>query len=190
MSEPGAKGAIAARRVPNPSADVGYVHVYTGEGKGKTSAAMGLALRALGHQRRVFVGQFMKIGSVGEIAALSVFSHIDVEQYGQGGWVADEPGAGHQRCARAGFARSLDVLTSGRYDVVILDEIDVALSFGLLTLDDCLALLDHRPPDVELVFTGRDAPPEITDRADLVTEMHEVKHYFRRGVRARAGIEY
>jgi cob(I)alamin adenosyltransferase len=170
--------------------DTGYVHVYTGEGKGKTTAAMGLALRALGHQRRVFIGQFMKTGASGEVAALSTFSHVDVEGYGHDDWLFGKPGNEHRRRAHTGFSRSLEALASGRYDVVILDEIDVALSFGLLTVPDCLALLDRRPTGVELVLTGRSAPREITERADLVTEMREVKHYYRRGVIARAGIEY
>jgi len=188
MPEPSAGGAVVTRETE--ARDTGYVHVYTGDGKGKTRAAMGLALRALGHQRRVFIGQFMKTGSSGEVAALSTFSLVDVEGYGHDGWLFGRPGNEHRRRVRTGFSRSLEALVSGRYDVVILDEIDVALSFGLLSIPDCLALLDRRPPDVELVLTGRSAPPEITERADLVTEMREVKHYYRRGVRARPGIEY
>lgn len=188
MSDPSLRcagaGSTPQHRAP------GRVHVYTGEGKGKTSAAMGLALRALGHRRRVFIGQFMKTGSSGEVAALGAFGLARVEGYGHDGWLFGEPTSEHQRRARAGFARSIDALTGGRYDIVILDEIDVALSFGLLTIDDCLLLLDRRPHEVELVFTGRSAPPEITARADLVTEMREVKHYYHQGVDARPGIEY
>jgi cob(I)alamin adenosyltransferase len=164
--------------------------VYTGQGKGKTTAAMGLALRAAGHDRRVYIGQFLKTGRGGEVAALASVGGVDVEQYGVAGCAGS--GAGdRQRCsAHDGLDRSLAVLRSGVYDVVILDEIDVALSCGLLTLGDCLELLDQRPPHVELVLTGRFAPREVIERADLVTEMREIKHYYRRGIAARPGVEY
>ncbi len=180
-----------ARSAPERDrADVGRVHVYTGRGKGKTSAAMGLALRALGHHRRVFIGQFMKTGSSGEVAALAAFDLVDVESYGNGSWSSGATASGQRSGARTGYTRALAALAGGEYDVVILDEIDVALSFELLTVEDCLSLLDHRPHGVELVLTGRCAPAEITRRADLVTEMCEVKHYYRQGIPARAGIEY
>ena len=188
MPESSLEGAVATKRIDDGRG--GRVHVYTGEGKGKTSAAMGLALRALGHHRRVFIGQFLKTGSSGEVAALGAFDLVNVECYGHHGWLFGEPGPEHVRRAKTGFDCSLDALTGGRYDVVILDEIDIALSFGLLTLEDCLILLDRWPSDVELVLTGRDAPREITERADLVTEMRAVKHYYRRGIAARPGIEY
>jgi cob(I)alamin adenosyltransferase len=175
---------------PAEPARTGYVHVYTGEGKGKTTAAMGLALRSIGHGRRVFIGQFMKSGVLGELAALACHDGVDVEQYGRGGFVFTSPEDSDRRSASDGIASAFVALASGRYDLVILDEIDVALSCGLVTFDDCRRLLDARPAHVELVFTGRSAPPELTVSADLVTEMREVKHYFRRGVRAREGIEY
>jgi cob(I)alamin adenosyltransferase len=169
---------------------VGCVHVYTGEGKGKTTAAMGLALRSVGYGRRVFIGQFLKAGVGGELTALARHDGVDVEHYGRGRFIVSEPDETDRRGARGGISSALEALAGGRYDLVILDEIDVALACGLVTLDDCHRLLDARPDHVELVFTGRAAPPEMIERADLVTEMREVKHYFRRGVRAREGIEY
>jgi cob(I)alamin adenosyltransferase len=175
---------------PADTTRTGFIHVYTGEGKGKTTAAMGLALRSLGHGRRVFIGQFMKPGTSGEIAALACHDGVDVRHYGSGRFVFSEPDELERRGARDGVESALEALAGGGYDLVVLDEIDVALACGLVTLDDCRRLMAARPDDVELVFTGRSAPPEIVAGADLVTEMREIKHYFRRGVNAREGIEY
>jgi len=169
----------------------GYVHVYTGDGKGKTTAAFGLALRAAGHGKRVFVGQFMKGQPYGEIAALAENPLVDVEQFGTAGCIRmDEVSDGHVGRARDGLERARHALREGGYDVVVLDEIDIAIWFGLLTVSDALRMIDERPPQTELVLTGRRAPREIVERADLVTEMREVKHYYRQGVLARAGIEF
>ena len=168
----------------------GCVHVYTGEGKGKTTAAMGLALRSIGHGRRVFIGQFMKPGMGGEITALGAYEEVRVEHYGGGCCIGAATDGGSKEGARDGVSSALAALASGRYDLVVLDEINMALSCGLVTLDDCRRLLEARPAHVELVFTGRYAPPELLAGADLVTEMREVKHYFHRGVRACEGIEY
>lgn len=151
---------------------------------------MGLALRSIGHGRRVFIGQFMKPGTSGELAALASHDGVDVEHYGRERFVLATHSEVDRRGAREGVSSALEALVSGRYDLVVLDEIGVAITYGLVTLDDCRQLMEVRPANVELVFTGRDAPPEIIESADLVTEMREVKHYFRRGVRARAGIEY
>jgi cob(I)alamin adenosyltransferase len=168
---------VATQRLGGGSADgarTGYVHVYTGEGKGKTTAAMGLALRSVGYGRRVFIGQFMKAGAGGEVTALSFHDSVDVEQFGREQFVQSSPDEQDRRAARCGISSALTALTGGHYDLVVLDEIDVALELGLVTLDDCLRLLDARPAHVELVFTGRSAPPELTACADLVTEMREV----------------
>ena len=186
-------GQNAGRDEANEAApaSTGYVHVYTGDGKGKTTAAFGLALRAAGHGKHVFVGQFMKGQPCGEIAALANSLLVDVEQFGMPGCLrGHEMNGEHAGLARAGYDRARRALAGGLYDVVVLDEIDVALWFGLLIVADALRIIDERPPQVELVLTGRRAPREIIERADLVTEMHEVKHYFRRGVPARAGIEF
>ncbi|MFA4964418.1 MAG: cob(I)yrinic acid a,c-diamide adenosyltransferase [Thermoleophilia bacterium] len=169
----------------------GCVQVYTGEGKGKTTAAFGLALRASGHGKRVYIGQFMKGRASGEVAAVSGNRLIHVEQYGEATcgppWHAPD---GHASGPQSGLSRAREALCSGEYDVVVLDEIDVAIWYGLLTQRECLALVDERPGHIDLVLTGRWAPPALIERADLVTEMREVKHYYRQGARARAGIEY
>ena len=178
----------SAARAP---AERGYVQVYTGEGKGKTTAAFGLALRAAGHGKRTFIGQFMKGQPYGEVAALARHPQITVEQFGSPGCIRrDEVTKGHLTDARRGLARATAALASGDYDLVVLDELDVAVVFGLLSDSDCARLIETRPAQVELVITGRSAPQAILERADLVTEMREIKHYYRRGVVARAGIEF
>ena len=169
----------------------GQFQVYTGDGKGKTTAALGLALRASGAGMKVFIGQFMKAGNSSELSALARLRGVDVECFGSGRGLmlrrAAEPE--DAACAKAGAARVLAALRGG-YDVVIADEINCALSFGLLEEADLLTLIDARPPTVELVFTGRGACEAVLRRADLVTEMRAVKHYYaEKGLPARVGIE-
>ena len=169
---------------------IGYVQVYTGNGKGKTTAALGLALRAAGAGLKVFIGQFLKSGETSEIKALKRLSDwITVEHYGRPHFVRGVPAAEDIRAARQGLERIQQVLADGRYHVVILEEANVAVKYGLLRCEDVLHLIQTKPRETELVITGRDAPPEIIDGADLVTEMTEIKHYFHRGVPARIGIE-
>jgi cob(I)alamin adenosyltransferase len=177
----------------------GYIHVYTGDGKGKTTAALGLALRAALSGLRVFIGQFMKGTNYAELSVPRIpfeeltGGRIDLEQYGSPRLLCqDEPPTRDDVAkARLGLEDLRRRLASGSHDVVIADEINVALHFELLVLEDVLDLIDTRPPHIELILTGRKAPQEIIDRADLVTEMHEVKHYYTdQGVRARKGIEY
>lgn len=169
----------------------GYVQIYTGDGKGKTTAALGLALRAWGHERRVAVLQFMKADPTwGEIVALRRLG-IDVVQSGVDHWVrAGRVSAEDRAAGMAGFRRARDLVMSGRFDLVVLDEIWTALFFDLVPLADVLALMRDKPAHVELVMTGRRAPEEAIAAADLVTEMRPVKHYFDAGVPAREGIEY
>lgn len=169
----------------------GYVHVYTGLGKGKTTAAFGLALRAAGHGMRVWIGQFMKTGLCGEVEALRQNPLVHIEQFGR------SRSAGFSRLspddlaeADRGLQRASAAVTSGDYGLVILDEIDIAVSFGLLNKKQLIDLIDARPESVELVATGRWAPQVLLERADLITEMREVRHYFHDGVPARAGIEF
>ena len=182
---PGAGGG------PCAAGKAGYVQIYTGDGKGKTTAALGLALRAWGHDRRVVVLQFMKADPTwGEIVALHRIG-IDVVQAGLDHWVrkgqvTDEDLA----AAAAGFAKARVIVASGLFDVVVLDEIWTAVYFDLVPLTDVLALMRDKPAPLELVMTGRRAPEEAIDVADLVTEMRSLKHYFDAGVPARAGIEY
>jgi cob(I)alamin adenosyltransferase len=168
----------------------GYVQVYTGDGKGKTTAALGLALRAAGHGMRTYIGQFMKGQPYGELDALRDHPAITVEQYGDVRCIRrEEVTPAHVEQARRGLERARQALLSGQYDIVVLDEVNVAIWFGLLTVGEVLALIDQRPARVELVLTGRRAPQELIERADLVTEMREVKHYYQQGVEARKGIE-
>lgn len=168
----------------------GYVQVYTGDGKGKTTAALGLALRAAGHGLRTYVGQFMKGQPYGELDALRDHPLITIEQYGDVRCIRrEEVTPAHVEQARRGLERARQVLLSGQYDIVVLDEVNVTIWFGLLTVEEVLALIDQHPPHVELILTGRRAPQELIERADLVTEMREVKHYYQQGVEARKGIE-
>jgi cob(I)alamin adenosyltransferase len=168
----------------------GRVHVYTGNGKGKTTAAIGLAVRAAGHGLRTYVGQFLKGQPYGELTALRDHPLITIEQYGtQLCLRREEITEADRERAWDGLERGRAALASGRYDLVVLDEINVAVWFGLLSADQVVALIDGRPAEVELVLTGRYAPEDVMARANLVTEMRDVKHYFRNGVTARVGIE-
>lgn len=168
----------------------GYVQVYTGEGKGKTTAALGLTLRAVGAGLKVYIGQFMKKFDYCEIRGLSrLGAQIKVEQYGNDCHVIGTPAPGDVEAAQCGLALLKSELASGAWDVVIADEANVAMSFGLLTEQDLLDLIRMRPAGVELVLTGRGATAAVMAAADLVTEMKAVKHYYARGVTARRGIE-
>jgi cob(I)alamin adenosyltransferase len=168
----------------------GRVQVYTGNGKGKTTAAIGLAVRAAGHGLHTYVGQFLKGQPYGELTTLRDHPLITIEQYGTRQCLRREAIAEEDRArALEGLERGRAALASCRYDLVVLDEINVAVWFGLLSAEQVLALIDERPRDVELILTGRYADPSVTARADLVTEMREVKHYYRAGLEAREGIE-
>ncbi|HEC34503.1 MAG TPA: cob(I)yrinic acid a,c-diamide adenosyltransferase [Chloroflexi bacterium] len=168
----------------------GYVQVYTGDGKGKTTAALGLALRASGHGMRTYIGQFMKGQPYGELDALRDHPLITIEQYGDVRCIRrEEVTPEHVAQARRGLERAREAMLSGEYDIVVLDEVNVTIWFGLLAVEEVLALLDEKPKHVEVILTGRRAPQEIIERADLVTEMREVKHYYQQGVLARKGIE-
>ena len=174
-----------------PAERTGYVHVYTGDGKGKTTAAIGLAVRAAGHNRRTYIGQFMKGQEYGELEALKQLPQITIEQYGDEGCIRkEEVTQKHKDQATVGLGRAKDAMTSGEYDIVVLDEVNVALWFELLEEADVLEFLDDRPENVELILTGRKASKSLLKRADLVTEMREQKHYYADGVQARRGIEF
>ncbi len=170
----------------------GYVHVYTGDGKGKTTCILGLALRAVGAGKRVYVGQFLKEDDYSEIKALRQYlPMVTVEQYGSGMGFVVKGNIQEENiiAAKNGYAKAAEALTSGLYDLVILDEINVAIFMGLLSTAEAITLIDGKPEEVELVLTGRYAPEALIESADLVTEMKEVKHYFQKGVVARVGIE-
>jgi cob(I)alamin adenosyltransferase len=168
----------------------GYVQVYTGDGKGKTTAVLGLSIRAAGAGKKVFIAQFIKMGDYSEIKALQRFSDvITVEQYGKGRFIKGKPSSEDIDAANKGLERIHAVLIGAQYDVVILDEANVAVMCGLFSVDDILRLIAVKPENVELVFTGRGADPRVVDKADLVTEMRCIKHYYDNGVHARVGIE-
>lgn len=170
----------------------GCIQVYTGDCKGKTTAALGLAFRAAGRELMVCMIQFMKGGGpYGEhLAAEKLAPYLTIIQTGREGWVnRDNPDGEDIRLANEALLLARDALTSGRYDVVILDEINGAVSFGLIQVADVLELIAVKPATVELVLTGRNAHEKIIEVADLVTEMKEIKHYYKAGVPARIGIE-
>ena len=168
----------------------GYIQVYTGNGKGKTTAALGLAIRAAGAGLKVFIAQFIKMGDYSEIKALKRFKDlITVEQFGSGRFIKGKPSASDIEAARKGLEKIKAAFTSGQHNVVIMEEANVATKVGLLSVEDILEIIVEKPKDVELVITGRGADSRIIENADLVTEMKEVKHYFQKGVKARIGIE-
>ena len=168
----------------------GYVQVYTGEGKGKTTAALGLAVRAAGAGLQVFIAQFIKSGETSEINALARFAdQIRVEQFGAGGFIRGRPRPADIQAAERGLQRVGEIFRAGKHDIVILEEANVAAALGLFSEKTLLVLVAHRPAHVEVVITGRNAGPETIAAADLVTEMKAVKHYHRQGVAARVGIE-
>jgi len=168
----------------------GYVQVYTGNGKGKTTAAFGLALRAAGAGLKVYIGQFLKKGEYSELNSINRFEDlIKIEQFGRKRFIGQEIREEDKELAKKGFKKIKEVIFSREYNVVILDEINVALYYGLLSEEDLINLIKNKPSDVELVLTGRHTSSQIIKIADLVTEMRKIKHYFSKGVTARKGIE-
>ncbi|MEK6192818.1 MAG: cob(I)yrinic acid a,c-diamide adenosyltransferase [Deltaproteobacteria bacterium] len=168
----------------------GYVQVYTGNGKGKTTASLGLSLRAAGAGLKVFIAQFLKQGDYSEIRALERFSDlIRIEQYGLGRFIKGKPTEEEIQAAQKGLQEVKEAMLSGEYDVIIVEEGNVAASCGLFEVQKLLELISQKPDSLELVITGRGATPEVIEQADLVTEMKEIKHYYQEGVAARVGIE-
>lgn len=169
---------------------MGYIHVYTGDGKGKTTAALGLALRAYGAGLKVLFAQFLKKGDYSELKALERLSDgVSVRQYGTGAFVGGSPTLDDFEAARKGMEETARFLKMGEYDLVVLDEANVALFYDLIRADELIAALRSRDRGVEVVITGRNAPHALMEFADLVTDMREVKHYYGKGVKAREGIE-
>ena len=167
----------------------GYIHIYTGNGKGKTTAAFGLALRAACAGKRVYIGQFVKDMQYSETAVVGILPKIEIEQLGRGCFISKDPEQADIDAAAAALETCVAKLNSGTYDVVILDEIFIALHYGLIQTDQVLEALNNRPEQVEVVLTGRYAPDALIERADLVTEMKEIKHYYSQGVLSRKGID-
>lgn len=168
----------------------GYVQVYTGDGKGKTTASLGLSIRAAGAGLRVYIAQFIKSGDYSEIKALKRFDDlITVEQFGLGRFIRGKPVDADIQAGAAGIEKIKRVFSEGRYDVVIVEEGNTAAACGVIPVEALLELIDIRPESTELVITGRGADPRVLEKADLVTEMQAVKHYYEKGVAARVGIE-
>jgi cob(I)alamin adenosyltransferase len=168
----------------------GYVQVYTGNGKGKTTAAIGLTVRAVGAGLRVYFCQFMKGQNCSELRALDQFKDlIEIRQFGNESFVIGVPSESDISAAMNGFEEALNAVMSGSYDLVVLDEINYAINLNLIKLHSVVQLIRNKPAQVEIVLTGRNAAKEIIENADLVSEVIEVKHYFKKGILARKGIE-
>jgi cob(I)alamin adenosyltransferase len=166
------------------------IHVYTGKGKGKTTCALGLAVRAAGAGLKVFIAQFLKKGCYSECKTLKRIPGITLEQFGTGKFVRGRPSADEGNAARKGYERVRKIIASKKFDLVILDEFNLCLSLDLLSLAEAEELIETMPSTGELVFTGRDAPKGLVRRADLVSEIKEVRHYFSKGLKARKGLEF
>jgi cob(I)alamin adenosyltransferase len=179
-------------QMTEPKLERGLVQVYTGGGKGKTSAAFGAALRAIGRGLKVYIIQFIKGGfDYGELYIVEKLPNLKLTAFGRGKFVTDvSPHEEDRKLARQAFELAKKVIQSGEYDMVILDEINVALNLKLIDLEETLELIRNKPRHVELILTGRYAPSKIIEAADLVTEMKEVKHPFMQGIKPRKGIEY
>lgn len=168
----------------------GFVHVYTGDGKGKTTAALGLTMRATGAGLRVFIAQFAKGQDYSEIHSLARLSDlVTVRQYGTPDFITAPGDQRDSQLAKQGLAECRQAVASGGFDLVIMDEANIAVLFELITVEQLLEVIRAKPQHVELVITGRGADPRVLEAADLVTEMREIKHYYRVGVMARVGIE-
>lgn len=166
------------------------IHVYTGNGKGKTTAAFGLALRAAGSGLNVYIAQFAKGRLYNEIKALKKINKIKVEQFGRRCFIKKSPDKIDIQIAKSGFKKVSEIILKNKFQLVILDEINIAVKFKLLPLDDLLKLMNSTPESIELVLTGRYAHPKVILLADLVSEVKELKHYYNSGVKARRGIEF
>jgi cob(I)alamin adenosyltransferase len=167
------------------------IQVYTGNGKGKTTAALGIAFRALGYEKKVFMVQFMKSAKSGELFAARKFSQFKIVALGRN-CLLDKKSLSPQDTILAlkAFSCARDVILSGKYDILILDELNTAVNFGLLKVRDVMELIEAAPKNLEIIITGRNAPREFVEAADLVSEIIEIKHYYQRGVKGRKGIEY
>lgn len=169
--------------------DKGYIHVYTGNGKGKTTAALGLAIRAVSAGKKVFFGQFIKGMEYSELKIQEYLPNLVIQQFGIDCFIYNDPTERDIEFAKAGLEICKKVLAGGEYDVVVLDELTIALYYKLFTVEEAIDAVQNRAPNVEVVITGRYAPDELIEIADLVTEMKEIKHYYTQGIESRKGID-
>ena len=168
----------------------GYTQIYTGNGKGKTTAAFGLALRASGHGKKIFIGQFVKGMKYGELESIKKFSDtITLKQFGRDCFIENDPEPEDIKVAREGWDLVNTILKENSVDILILDEIAIAIYYKLISADEVAEFIKRKPAEMELILTGRYMPEELFELADLVTEMKEIKHYYKKGVQAREGIE-
>ncbi len=167
----------------------GYIHVYTGNGKGKTTSALGLSLRAVCSGKKVYFGQFVKGMKYSEVKAEEYLPNFEIHQFGLECFIFNDPTDEDIKVAKEGLKVCEKVLSEGKHDVVVLDELNIALYYELFSIEEVLDIINKKAEHVELIITGRYAPDKIVDIADLVTEMKEVKHYYQKGVEARKGIE-
>jgi cob(I)alamin adenosyltransferase len=175
-----------------PKLEKGLVQVYTGNGKGKTSAAFGLALRATGRGLRVYVIQFIKGGfDYGELHVLDNLPNITLKAFGRGKFITAKPPEKEDiKLAQEALKLAKEITEAGEHDIIILDEINVAIDLKLIDLQEAIEMIKKKPDNVEIILTGRNAPEEIINLADLVTEFKDIKHPFHKGFKARKGIEY
>lgn len=170
--------------------DKGYVHVYTGNGKGKTTASLGLAVRATLAGKKVYFAQFVKGMRYSELDLEKYLPNFEIHQFGRDCFIYNDPTEEDILAAREGLEICKEVLENGEYDLVVLDELNIALYYRLFSVDEAVDMIENRKENVEVVVTGRFAPEEIINIADLVTEMKEIKHYYTKGIMARKGIEF
>ncbi len=169
----------------------GYTQIYTGNGKGKTTAALGLALRASAYNRKIFIGQFVKGMKYGELDSIRRLSdNITLKQFGRDCFILNKPEPEDFEIARNGWDIVSGIIKENSVDILILDEIGIAIHYGLISSEEVAELIKNKPDEMELILTGRKVPEELFELADLVTEMREIKHYYTKDVPAREGIEF
>lgn len=170
--------------------DKGQIHIYTGNGKGKTTAALGLSLRAVCAGKKVFFGQFIKGMDYSELKAAEYLPRFEIRQFGRDCFIYNEPKEEDILAAREGLKICKEIIKNKDYDLVVLDELNIALYYKLFPVEEVIEMLENRADKMEIVITGRYAPQELINLAHLVTEMKEIKHYYINGLEARLGIEF
>jgi cob(I)alamin adenosyltransferase len=168
----------------------GQIHIYTGNGKGKTTAALGLSLRAVCSGKKVYFGQFVKGMEYSELKAPEYLPGFEIRQFGRDCFIFNDPTDEDRAAARKGLEICRQVIEEGRHDIVVLDELNIALHYKLFSVEEAIELVKSKKDHQELIITGRYAPQELLDLADLVTEMKEIKHYYKKDLEARKGIEF